>query len=72
MKYSVVIPLKNEEGNIKELIDEVEPVMESLKEKWELICIDDGSTDATLSILEDLCRSKPFLRTIVFKENALD
>lgn len=68
-KYSVIIPLKNEEGNIKELIDEIEPVMESLKKPWELICIDDGSTDRTLSILEELSRTKPYLRTIVFKKN---
>ena len=30
--YSVVIPLKNEEGNIGALIDELEPVMEKLKQ----------------------------------------
>lgn len=69
IKYSVVIPLKNEEGNIAELIQELEPIMNALREKWELICVDDGSTDRTLSILQDLCREKPYLRVLIFQGN---
>ena len=68
-KFSVVIPLKNEEGNIRGLIDELEPVMQSLQEPWELICIDDGSTDQTLPILEDLAQKKSYLNTLVFTRN---
>lgn len=67
--YSVVIPLKNEEGNIVELIDELEPIMLSLGCPWELICIDDGSTDQTSAILKDLMKVKPYLRTITFDRN---
>lgn len=69
LKYSVVIPLKNEEGNIVELIQELEPVMESLKSSWELICIDDGSTDRTRDILKSLSKEKPYLRLILFTKN---
>lgn len=69
IKYSVVIPLKNEESNIVDLINELEPVMNSLDQPWELICIDDGSTDSTLTILIDLLKSKPYLRIIIFKKN---
>lgn len=67
--YSVVIPLKNEEENVVELIEELEPVMEGLQQPWELLCIDDGSSDATLAILTELSRVKPYLRTLVFKGN---
>jgi dolichol-phosphate mannosyltransferase len=67
--YSVVIPLKNEEENILELIDELEPVMTSLNQPWELICIDDGSTDSTLQILHELTKTKKYLRTIAFSRN---
>lgn len=69
IKYSVVIPLKNEESNIVDLINELEPVMNGLNEPWELICVDDGSTDSTLTILIDLLKSKPYLRIIIFKKN---
>lgn len=69
MIYSVVIPLKNEESNINDLIEELEPVMFSLKQTWELICIDDGSTDGTSQILNELLLKKPYLRAIFFKKN---
>ncbi len=69
IKYSVVIPLKNEQENIEDLITELEPVMQSLKAPWELLCIDDGSTDATLAVLSDIARRKPFLRVLVFDRN---
>lgn len=69
IKYSVLIPLKDEEGNIRELINELEPVMQSLKMPWELICIDDGSSDQTPSILRELALAKPYLRVVTFKNN---
>lgn len=67
--YSIVIPLKNEADNIVDLINEIEPVMHNLKQPWELICIDDGSTDATGKILKNLVKQKPYLRLIAFKRN---
>lgn len=69
MKYSVVIPIKNEEENIHELVKEIEPVMEGLRQPWELICIDDGSTDRSLLILQDLCKQKLYLRVLSFTRN---
>src|SRR2546423_2427899 len=68
-KYSVVVPLKNEEENIEELITELEPVMNSMQEPWELVCIDDGSTDTTLLILKELAKKKKNLRIIAFRDN---
>jgi dolichol-phosphate mannosyltransferase len=67
--YSVVIPIKNEEENIEDLIEEIEPVMEKLEHAWELICVDDGSTDQSLLILQNLCKSKPYLRILSFTRN---
>ena len=67
--YSVVIPLKNEAGNIGDLIAELEPVMNGLGKPWELICINDGSTDGTGALLQNLMTQKPFLRVISFQRN---
>lgn len=69
MKYSVVIPLKNEEENISKLVEELEPIMKTLKEDWELICIDDGSSDKTLPVLQDLAKEKKYLRILAFSKN---
>lgn len=67
--YSVVIPLKNEEENIIDLINELSPVMKELQKPWELICIDDGSTDKTLDILRSLQKEAPFLKILSFEKN---
>lgn len=67
--FSVVIPMKNEEGNVADLIQELEPVMAALKEPWELICIDDGSTDSTLTILKKLAKQYPWLHVTSFARN---
>jgi dolichol-phosphate mannosyltransferase len=69
MKYSVVIPIKNEEENIQNLVQELEPIMEALAQTWELICVDDGSSDRSLVILEDLCKKKPYIRILSFTHN---
>lgn len=71
--YSLVIPLKNEEDNIQPLVEEVEEVMNALNAShnatWELIAIDDGSTDGTLAKLTELKATKPFLRILKFTKN---
>lgn len=69
IKYSVVIPLKDEQDNIADLIAEIEPVMNGLKQSWELICIDDGSKDYTQQILLELTKTKKNMRVLVFTKN---
>lgn len=69
MKYSVVIPLKNEQENIVDLVDELEPIMNALGKPWELICIDDGSTDETRLVLQKLGQTRSNLRLIAFQKN---
>ncbi len=69
MKYSLVIPLKNEEENVRDLIEEIKPVMKGLNQPWELIAVDDGSTDNTLNELEKLKVSCPELKVLVFDKN---
>lgn len=67
--YSIVIPLKNEEGNIESLIKELEIVMTLLAVDWELICIDDGSTDNTGDTILTLAKTRPYLVNIFFRKN---
>ncbi len=69
IKYSVVIPIKNEEHNLKDLIREVEASMTPLQEGWELICIDDGSSDRSLEILKEMQTTYSQLKVLSFTRN---
>lgn len=67
--YSVVIPIKNEEENIKPLIEELDSVMRTLQSPWELLIINDGSTDHSAQILNDLKSIYKELRVVHFDRN---
>lgn len=54
MFISIVLPCYNEESNIDEIYSRLTAVMRTLREEYELIFIDDGSTDRTLAKLIDL------------------
>src|SRR3989338_3336802 len=51
-KISVVLPVYNEEGSIKEVVQQLKKVMLSTKLEHEVIVVNDGSTDSTRKILE--------------------
>src|SRR3990172_13226984 len=51
---SVVVPLYNEEENVSALYGAIKPVLAGLGVDYEMVFVDDGSTDGTLGILEDL------------------
>ena len=46
-KLSVVVPLKDEEGNVAALAERLRAVLDGLTPRWEVILVDDGSTDRT-------------------------
>jgi undecaprenyl-phosphate 4-deoxy-4-formamido-L-arabinose transferase len=50
---SLVIPVFNEEGNLPVLMGRIRPVMSALNRPWEVILVDDGSRDRSLSILKE-------------------
>jgi glycosyltransferase involved in cell wall biosynthesis len=63
--FSIISPLFNEEKNIKSLHQEIVMVMKSLKKPYEIIFVDDGSSDHTLQVLKKL---KP-VKIIKFRKN---
>ncbi len=67
---SIVIPVYNEEANVRPLFEKIRAVCETIGDTYEVLFIDDGSNDATFAVLSDLCKQVPQLIVIPFKENA--
>jgi glycosyltransferase involved in cell wall biosynthesis len=53
-KYSIVVPFHNEEENITALYDRLKAVMEQVGDSFELVLVDDGSTDRSYKLLEEI------------------
>jgi glycosyltransferase involved in cell wall biosynthesis len=53
-KYSIVVPFHNEEENVPRLYDKLTTVMEAVGDSFELVFVDDGSSDGTFRILQDI------------------
>ncbi len=69
MDISVVIPLYNEEESIRELYDWICRVMEAKKYSFEVIFIDDGSTDESWPVIEAIANKDSRLKAIHFRRN---
>ncbi len=66
---SVVFPVHNEEHNLRELLGRVLPVLEGLKRSYEIIFVDDGSTDGSWEVMQELHAQNSKVRAIRFKKN---
>jgi glycosyltransferase involved in cell wall biosynthesis len=53
-KYSIVVPFHNEEENITAMYDRLKAVMEQVGDSFELVLVDDGSTDRSYKLLEEI------------------
>jgi len=68
-EISVVIPLRNESPNVDELHQELTTVLQGFGRPFEIVAIDDGSTDDTFARLAALQRTDHRLRVIQFRRN---
>ena len=66
---SVVIPLLNEGNLVNQLLEEVFANLQKTKEDFEVVCVDDGSTDSTLQILLDFKKTESRLKIISLSRN---
>jgi glycosyltransferase involved in cell wall biosynthesis len=69
MYISVVVPLFNEEESLPELEAWIRRVMEANKLSYEIVMIDDGSTDKSWAIVEDLSAKNACVKGIKFRRN---
>jgi len=69
LDISIVIPLFNEEESLPELIAWIDKVCKEHSYSYEAIMIDDGSTDNSWNVVEDLCTRYPEIKAIRFQRN---
>lgn len=70
MDLSLIVPVYNEQDNLPLLFDSVHRAMKSLKLNWEVIFVDDGSRDNSLSILRGQAKEDPkHVRVVSFRRN---
>src|SRR4026208_331717 len=67
--YSVIAPIFNEKENLPDLHRRITDVMESTGEAWELILVDDGSTDGSTDLIRELAKKDKRVRPIIFARN---
>ncbi len=67
--YSIVVPIYNEQDVIPELCRRIKAVMDELGEPWELILVDDGSTDQSTDIIAQEHTADPRVKGLSFSRN---
>ena len=67
--YSIVAPIYNELENLPELYRRLKEVMDSNGETWELVLVDDGSTDGSTEKIRELANADERVRPVIFARN---
>ena len=69
MNLSIVIPLLNEQNSLEELTNSISTVVKSLRLEFEIILIDDGSTDNSWGTISKICSNNQNVKGIRFLKN---
>ncbi|HHL72186.1 MAG TPA: glycosyltransferase, partial [Bacteroidetes bacterium] len=69
LDVSIVVPVMNEQENVPILHEKITEVMQGWDRSYELIIVDDGSTDDTFAILEKLAQKDKHLKVVKFRRN---
>ncbi|MFZ0532554.1 MAG: glycosyltransferase family 2 protein [Anaerolineales bacterium] len=67
--YSVIAPIYNEIGNIPELYCRIKETLDKTGENWELLMVDDGSTDGSTDEIRKLATEDEHVKPIIFARN---
>jgi polyisoprenyl-phosphate glycosyltransferase len=67
--FTIIAPIFNELENIPELYPRIREVMDRTGEQWELIMVDDGSTDGSTALIRKLADNDDRVRPVIFARN---
>jgi glycosyltransferase involved in cell wall biosynthesis len=67
--FSIIAPIYNESQSLPELYRRIKEVMDSVDDAWELVMVDDGSTDGSTDIIRQLAADDPHVRPVIFARN---
>ena len=69
MLISIVCPFYNEESTVSSFLARLEPVLEATGERFEIVCVNDGSTDHTMARLLSEKETRPTIRIVELSRN---
>ncbi|PWB52340.1 MAG: glycosyltransferase [Anaerolineales bacterium] len=69
VQYSIIAPIFNEIGNIHELYRRIKEALEKTGETWELLMVDDGSTDGSTDEIRKLAKTDEHIQPVIFARN---
>src|SRR5438094_1208011 len=70
LELSLVIPVYNERDNLPVLVEEIDRALTARRGCYEIVAVDDGSTDGSLDVLKALKREHPEIHIVAFAANA--
>src|SRR5205809_7053315 len=70
LALSLVIPVESERENLPVLVEEVDRALAARRGCYEIVAVDDGSTDGSLDVLKALKREHPEIHIVAFAANA--
>lgn len=70
VKLSVVAPMHNEEGNARPLYEGIRQAMERLNQPYEIIFVNDASTDRTLAVMKQIAEENPHFHYVDLESNS--
>jgi len=65
MSYSVILPTLNEKGHIIQLIKKIEFIFSEIQQEYEIIVVDDNSTDGTIDLVKDVAKDYDNIKLFV-------
>lgn len=68
-KISIIVPLLNEEESLKPLYNEIRKALKTISSDYELLFVDDGSTDNSLSVIKEIQKADKKVKFFSFRKN---